>query len=190
MQKKNLSSKDILVYLDYDHIFFGPPQIEAPMKGNLILSSECHPSENIYRLGRQLPELALLKGIHYSNSLIIAYRDDFLMSTEQWIDIYHKIDVYIHKRFREEISFSAAVSSNGYRIQTAPTKQYGGWHLTRLPNIFHYGGVSNPASLLKTFLENGKFSAKKTGPLVPLICRIIQQGLKSINCADLLIHNA
>lgn len=147
---------DVLLYLDYDHLVLNPrhPPLAA-VPGVVLVSSE-HARFNLEDRGRLRFALgsACAGGMsHYNTSLILGRCGDIRTVADQWMHCYRVVS-HLPVRHREEIAFSLASNVAGVPLQPCvPTFQGNFRHARSDCAIFHYGGVSRKATVLKRMLQ-------------------------------------
>lgn len=149
----DLEASDTLVYLDYDHIFWGIPNIKAPLGQVIYVSSQKYSSsEHINKFGEAI---LLPERLQYNNSLIIASRNDFLAIAEEWFEKYRMLESQVSLRWREEVAFNISASRVGIRLSPVNVADQGGWHtMETATRLFHYGGNTSPALTVKSYLHS------------------------------------
>ncbi|MBI5043537.1 MAG: hypothetical protein HZC10_06860 [Nitrospirae bacterium] len=153
--KTNLKRQDKVLYLDYDHLCLRPFALPKLRRHEIMLGSK---TENVASAIKSdsvamRADFMRLTNVHYNSSLIYAYRDDLIAATQSWINLYKKYKNHIRYRDVEEITLSLSCIYSGYKPTTAPKSLQGTWPCVSKSALFHYGGETIAAAVIKNFLD-------------------------------------
>lgn len=152
IQKHKNYSQGIL-YLDPDHVFLNKISLPSNKKG-LFVSSEVSTVSFDFRdqVEILLPHHTFL---HYNTSLIYGQVDNWLKAGRNWESTYEEIKQFVQVRHREEIAFSLSACLSNIPLLPVSTFIQSNFKLFETNStLFHYGGESNEARIIKSCLKD------------------------------------
>jgi len=144
ISKNNFDLDTQLIYIDYDHIVLSRTNFPQTNNFNIIVSSEI---KNDTLKNKQVESL------HYNTSLIISNIETLSKISKLWQESYKKLKFIVSTRFLEEISFSKACTLNNVLVSPSSIELQSGWcNKNQNSSLFHYGGLTEEATLMKKYL--------------------------------------
>ncbi|MFH0784119.1 MAG: hypothetical protein V2B20_19500 [Pseudomonadota bacterium] len=165
--------RDLILYLDYDHICWSDFQLPPLAENTIYLSSEIHALETI--LTQSALESAFLLdrlSLHYNTSLIYTTAGVLMQMADQWAGCYSELSAYISSRYLEEVSFSCAALQCHIVLKPIQAKIQSNWaNIHQDAGLFHYGGEHKYSGVIKGFLAANGISKWCSGNDAPGICQ-------------------
>lgn len=139
-----------LLYLDYDHVAHSMPPLPVLRDGEVWISSQQDLLSELGDIAWPAGMVEALGGIHPNTSLLFLTRDTMIACAPEWRSCYERLIGIVGPRWREEIAFGWAVSRSGCQLRQVDPSVQASWDQAAIDcALFHYGGESKAARLLK-----------------------------------------